>query len=559
MPILRFLRRASQRELATMGVLTAVAGAASAVLLAIVNDVAEQVVRGQSPGAGSWAAFVAGFALYLGCNRAALLEANRVIETLLRDLRLEVAEKVRRSELLVVDATDRTGLYTLVSQETNNLSAAFPVLVDCVQQATLLVCALVYLATLSFSALLLFLATTLVGVLAFLRINGQLVEILTRTYHLQAQMLDDIRGIIDGFKEVRLNQARSDSVFASFEESSARAEELLTEFGTQWVSVLLLTNFVGYYMLATVAFVFPKYIAGHTTIVFALTPTLLFCLGPLIKVVGVGPMVARANVGIHQILTVLEVLEAAGGVDPDQARARAEEYRDFQTIEAAGLRFRYRDADGNSTFAAGPLDLTLRRGEVVFLVGGNGSGKSTALRLLTGLYPADSGSIRVDGAPLHPGDLAGYRELFTAVFADFHLFDRLYGIGTVDPARVTGLIETMRLSHKVRFEDGRFTDLALSTGQRKRLALIVALLEDRPVYVFDEWPAEQDQEFREYFYQGILPMLKAQGATVLAVTHDDRYWHVADRVVRLDLGAITWQRTGDEVAAALGAGDLAGS
>jgi putative ATP-binding cassette transporter len=143
--------------------------------------------------------------------------------------------------------------------------------------------------------------------------------------------------------------------------------------------------------------------------------------------------------------------------------------------------------------------------------------------------------------------MAGLREQFSAIFGDFHLFDQLYGLKDVDAGHVNQLIDAMGLANKVKFEDGRFTNLNLSTGQRKRLALIAALLEDRPIYAFDEWQAEQDVHFRAEFYTRILPSLKAKGKTVLAVTHDERFWRMADRVVKMDLGKVVWERPGSEI------------
>jgi putative ATP-binding cassette transporter len=212
------------------------------------------------------------------------------------------------------------------------------------------------------------------------------------------------------------------------------------------------------------------------------------------------------------------------------------------------MQFSFRNRDGAPVFTSGPWSLTLKRGETVFLVGGNGSGKSTVLRQIVGLYRPDNGRVDVDGVTVEGRAIAGLREQFSAIFGDFHLFDRLYGLEQVDPQKVNRLIDEMWLTGKVKFEDGRFTDLNLSTGQRKRLALIVALLEDRPIYAFDEWSAEQDAVFREEFYERILPALKAAGKTVVAVTHDERFWPLADRVVRFDLGRIDWERTGAELA-----------
>jgi len=186
----------------------------------------------------------------------------------------------------------------------------------------------------------------------------------------------------------------------------------------------------------------------------------------------------------------------------------------------------------------GPLSTRIRRGETIFIVGGNGCGKTTALKLLTGLYYPGSGTIRVDRELLTRGNVQNYRELFSTVFAQFHLFDRLYGLEKADPEQVKALLVEMELAGKTRFEGGRFTDLSLSTGQRKRLALVVALLEDKEILVFDEWAADQDPHFRKYFYEVVLKRLKEQGKTVLAVTHDERFWKLADRIVKMEYGSI---------------------
>jgi putative pyoverdin transport system ATP-binding/permease protein len=181
----------------------------------------------------------------------------------------------------------------------------------------------------------------------------------------------------------------------------------------------------------------------------------------------------------------------------------------------------------------GPLDLRIARGELIFLVGGNGSGKTTFLKMLVGLYAPQRGGVKVDDRVIEPSNTLAYRELFSTVFSDFHLFDRLYGLDGLDDAKVAAVLVDMELSEKTRFERGRFTTQSLSTGQRKRLALAVALLESRDILVLDEWASDQDPHFRKQFYEVILPRLKAQGKTVIATSHDERYWGVADRVVHI--------------------------
>jgi putative ATP-binding cassette transporter len=216
--------------------------------------------------------------------------------------------------------------------------------------------------------------------------------------------------------------------------------------------------------------------------------------------------------------------------------------RAFREIRLEAVSFEYVDRDGNPLFRVGPLELAVGRGEILFVMGGNGSGKTTLLKLLMGLYPPATGRLSIDDVPVGEAERSSYRSLFSAIFADFHLFRKLYGLPAIRPEAVHALLRQFQLEAKTDFETDHFTNVRLSTGQRKRLAMIVALLEDRPCYVFDEWAADQDPEFRRYFYEELLRDLAARGKTIVAVTHDDRYLHVADRVITMELGQIERRR-----------------
>lgn len=544
MHILSFLKKAAPADLKAILILTVLAGFANALLVAIVTRVAQHVAQGTRADIWIGLTFVVAFAVYYFAEKSALLRSNVAIERLLKDLRVEIADKIRMSELKTVESLGMGQLYQMVSQETNHLSVMFPVLVENFQQAVLLVASLLYLGYLSKAALLVFVVAVGIGAVVYRRLSDELRVTVIEVGARQAQMLDAVSDIIHGFKELRLNTRKSESVNASFVALSASAQVSYGAFGEIWVSFLVLNVVVMYSMVGVIGFVFPRYLPSHSLIVFKLTPIILFSMGLVGRLVAVTPMIVKGNFGLHAILEVLRRLDEAGGVSPATARAQAPQFREFRKISYSGMKFSRRDAAGQTLFTVGPFDLSLDRGELVFLVGGNGSGKSTALRLMTGLYPADAGSILVDGVALRAPELAGFRELFSAILVDFHLFDRLYGQGHVKQAEVDQLLTEMGLGGKVRFVDGRFTDLNLSTGQRKRLALIASLVEDRAVYVFDEWSAEQDAHFREYFYTKILPGLKAKGKTVVVVTHDERFWHVADRIIKFDLGTILWERTG---------------
>jgi putative ATP-binding cassette transporter len=205
----------------------------------------------------------------------------------------------------------------------------------------------------------------------------------------------------------------------------------------------------------------------------------------------------------------------------------------------AGVTHTYRREADDEHFTLGPVDLSIRPGELVFIVGGNGSGKTTLAKVLLGIYAPEGGQILLDGEPVGDAERDRYRQHFSAVFSDFFLFEKLMGAeaGDLDQS-AAHYLEMLHLQHKVKVAGGRLSTTDLSQGQRKRLALLGAYLEDRPIYLFDEWAADQDPQFKEVFYLRLLPELKARGKTVLVISHDDQYYGVADRIVRVADGAI---------------------
>jgi len=215
------------------------------------------------------------------------------------------------------------------------------------------------------------------------------------------------------------------------------------------------------------------------------------------------------------------------------------ERQGFESLELQGVLHSYHCEQDDSNFVLGPIDLTFREGELVFLVGGNGSGKSTLAKIIAGLYVPEAGGIRLDGQAINDSNRDGYRQLFSAVFSDFYLFENLLGLENPElDSQAKQYLKQLHLNHKVRVNRGTLSTTAVSQGQRKRLALLTAYLEDRPFYLFDEWAADQDPHFKNIFYTQLLPELKARGKTVLVISHDDRYFGVADRIIKLDYGKI---------------------
>ncbi|WP_029002379.1 cyclic peptide export ABC transporter [Azorhizobium doebereinerae] len=519
-------------------VITCIAGIGNVTLIGLINIAAERAALGRPVGLQLLTLYLLAFGVFYFADRMSLREANRLLQNGLEALRLRIVDKIRTSELRTLENIGQGEIYATVVQETNHLSQTFPLLVSAAQSLGLLGFCLLYIAMLSQAAFLVITGVTVLGVLMFWIRRRGLRHAMFSVHAQEAVMLTQLAHYTEGFQEIRLNADKNDALHRSFIDVVETLEEKVVGIGRQWVVLLLFSNAFLYFLVGVVIFILPAFFSGYTDIIYKLSAVAIFCVGPVTAVTSAAPLFDRAETGLEHVFNLEQRLDA-GALGPSEASPEdLARLADFREISLASVSFGYHKEHEPSTFAVGPWNLSFRRGELVFITGANGSGKSTALKLICGLYQPDGGQILVDGIPVRRGLVQAYRELFSTVFTDFHLFERLYGVEDVDPERVNALIARFELSGKVSYADGRFSTHDLSTGQRKRLAMIVALLEDRPIYLFDEWAADQDVRFREIYYLELLPELKRQGKTIIAVTHDDRFWSVADRRITLDLGEI---------------------
>lgn len=299
-----------------------------------------------------------------------------------------------------------------------------------------------------------------------------------------------------------------------------RTAALRTEYGFQ--TGIVLVYLVGF---LPAAFSDPQQVGVDSETAFALVMMLSQGLGPTFGI-------------LHNLPEAYKFMEATARIEASVASlnevssANASTAAAWRTLRLCGLRYSY----GNG-FGLGPIDLELTPGELVFVTGGNGSGKSTLMRSLLGLQPPTAGWVEWDGQSVSGAQVAAYRQLFTALFNEVHLFDKLYGL-SASREEVQASLARLGLQGVVDLDGDSFTTLSLSTGQRKRLAMVVALLEDRPICVFDEWTANLDPETTRFYYDELLPALQKKGKTVVAVSHDDRYFDRADRVLAMENGRI---------------------
>lgn len=469
-------------------------------------------------------------------KRYALIQSSVIVEQMIKDRLLRVSDKIRHAELELVESLGHGELFTKICQDTSLISQSGLILVNAAQQSLVLVFCLCYIAYLSLPAFLVTIGTISVGVVVYSRHAESAQQLLFRLKEKESRLVDALDHMIDGFKEIRLNQKKSDAVFSEFKDLSEAVRSLKVDTQITFLVDIMFSDMFFYSLLAMVVFLLPRFNQMTGSVVLMTTAAILFIMGPLQLVVQAAPVFQRAKAALANLTVLEDKLDSASKSGDEPI---AEKWQDFETITIDSALFSYAQRDGaGGAFSVGPLDMQIRRGETIFIVGGNGSGKTTLLKLLTGLYQPQSGAILVDRELLTHRNVQNYRELFSTVFSQFHLFDRLYGLEGADPQVVKAVLDEMQLSGKTRFEGGRFTDLNLSTGQRKRLALAVTLLEDRQIMIFDEWAADQDPHFRKYFYEVVLKRLKDQGKTVIAVTHDERFWQHADRIVKMEYGSI---------------------
>ncbi|WLH59248.1 cyclic peptide export ABC transporter [Pseudomonas sp. FP2294] len=267
---------------------------------------------------------------------------------------------------------------------------------------------------------------------------------------------------------------------------------------------------------------------------------LLYMKGPLENLIGNLPIISRAQIAFRRIA---DLSERFSSPEPHLLLDDADKTVPvMKHLELRNVQYAFPTVEGSEPFKLGPVNLSIEPGEILFIVGENGCGKTTLIKLLLGLYTPQQGEIRLNGLPVDALGLDDYRQMFTTIFADYFLFDDLVQNDKVLPDDATQYLERLEIAHKVSVRDGAFTTTDLSTGQRKRLALVNAWLDERPVLVFDEWAADQDPTFRRIFYTELLPDLKRLGKTIIVISHDDRYFDVADQLVRMQAGRVITEK-----------------
>jgi putative pyoverdin transport system ATP-binding/permease protein len=451
-------------------------------------------------------------------------------------LRMRLAGQILRAPLRRIEEAGAPRLFATLSQDTASIVGALTTLPALLSSAAIVAGGLAYMIWLSWEMFLVFLVVLVIGVVSYYVPFRAAARMQERSRELVDRLWEHFRALTEGVKEMKLHGPRQGAYMGELEETGVRLRTLRVRAGVifdaagSWAQVMIFA------VIGTMIFLVPTGAVEMATLT-GYVLVVLYIVGPIEFMMASSGIFNQATIAVGKVEDLGLSLEAE--TPPRSPAQPLPSGRDWNALELRGVTHAYRGERGE-TFQMGPLDLRIEQGEVLFIVGGNGSGKTTLVKVLTGLYPPEAGEVRFAGTEVTDGNRDEYLNRFSVVFSEFFLFATLLGISTAEDldAEAERYVKKLELDGKVTIEEGRFSTTDLSRGQRKRLALLTACLEDREIYVFDEWAADQDPHFKRVFYRELVPELRARGKTVVIVSHDDHFFDVADRIIKLDSGQL---------------------
>ncbi|BBI75935.2 ABC transporter ATP-binding protein [Vreelandella aquamarina] len=417
------------------------------------------------------------------------------------DLRSRLVKRILDTDIERLEQLGNATLLASLSSDVRNITIGFVRLPELVQGVVLTLASVAYLAWLSPQMVVI----TVLWMAFTMGVGWVLVSKVYRHFHQVRESEDrlykDYQSAIEGRKELALNRDRARRFFdESYTENAKAYRHHIIRADTYHLSA---NNWSNIMMLGAIGVVFswPTCWGGQA---LRWRP---LCFDPAVFTHaldsgrGAWPTLISAQVAFDKLAS-LALAEYQPGFEVE------DRFHDWQRLTLTNVVYRYTPSSGGEGFQVGPLNLTLARGEQVFLIGGNGSGKSTLARLLSGLYRPQSGQISVDGKELGAPEWAAFRARFASVFTDFHQFDQAMGPGgkAADPRLVETWLERLQMQQKLEWQGDRVVNTQLSQGQRKRLALLLAIAEERDILLLDEWAADQDPQFRRLFIVSCSPI-----------------------------------------------------
>lgn len=455
--------------------------------------------------------------------------------------RINMIDKIMKSSFQAIEKIGSSRIYSGLNNDTGAVAHIPGMIIHFASNVLTLIFCLAYLLSNSLAAFIASISIiALNGFISFLtsRMSSKYWE---KNRDIQDIYFSQMSDLVYGFKELVLNKLRKMAFWKEMQQYSRLSTELSKEAAVKFLNFGLYNTLMYNIIFGVVVFAFPLFIIGISVNDLRETLFMVFYLiGPFGAVMGIIPGITQVKVNLKRINKLISDLdEVATDVTENDFLIDSTKHISLK-LEDVTYSYVLKNEDTgdvDTEFTLGPINSVMQTGEITYITGGNGSGKSTLGKLITGLYAPQSGQIYIDQKSCNILDL---NNIFSAVYSDFYLFKKLYGVEMSNQKdKVHELLKLMKLDKKVELDDnGEFKSLNLSTGQKKRLAYIVCCLDDKPFMLFDEWAAEQDPEFRQFFYMELLPKLKEKGKGIIVISHDDRYFNLADKLIKLEQGAI---------------------
>ncbi len=544
-PVIAFaveLLRPYWRRLLVAAAIGCVNSFAAVSLLSIID---RELRSGSAASLATLGAFTGFFVVMLASEIASGAETGFIGQEIVASLRKDMTRKVLTAPIPEIEQIQSHRVLAALQQDVGNLSGFSRALTYFVVAVCEVVGCAIYLLYLSAP---MFLASAVVWAGSYL-VTRYVLRGAYATLADERAAYDELQkhygALINGAKELKISRERRERFYrGELVATIHRLRDVINKSATLFLAASALDN-ASFFLLAGALLALAPHLGADTATLSSFVLAILFMRTPVSMVVLSLPEFSRVGISFAK---VRELSERFASLESDLLAAGAPAKREFQQLELRGAQYVFPHAAGAAPFALGPIDLVLKKGEILFITGENGSGKTTLVKLLLGLYPLKDGEIRLNGELVTDANRDDYRQNFSAIFFDFYLFDDLIVADEAASEAVRSYLERLNIAHKVTVEEGRLSTLELSTGQRKRLALIGTYLEKRPLVVFDEWAAEQDPTFRRIFYTEILGELRRQGKTLIVVSHDDRYFDAADRILHIREGkiaSVAYQRPKD--------------
>lgn len=473
----------------------------------------------------------------------------RVATDVAKDLRKKFYYQISNAPLSAIERMGSAKLIASINLDVPRIVAGGRALPSLLINAITLVGMLGFLMFLNIEVFRLVMAAIFIGAMCYQLPMLVGAKIFRQSREVQDELQASIRGLIYGAKELKLD-ANKRALF--YREALIGHEDRIMKNDKKAQTIVRATmsfgDLISFFVIGAVSFIFINYNSITREELVGVIMALLYVTGPIGVMLSTIPTLAIASISYRKLNKLIE------DIPSEDCNLELIKMPEWQTLSFDRVEYRYPSVSNEPGFHVGPLSFKIEKGEITFIVGGNGSGKSTLSKLLTLHYPPSKGCIHFGTSSVTPANISSHRLNIGAIYSDYYLFDELLLELTdevVDKAHL--YLDMFHLADKVKIVDGVFTTLALSDGQRKRLALLVAFLEDKDFYLFDEWAADQDPEFKDIFYKKILPDLKAQGKAIVVISHDDGYFSCADKVMVMKNGVLNEieQRENKKVAVGL--------